>query len=565
MGFFGRGNQNNQNKITPTQAGQVPPEWDMSGVRRGETVFFDTFQTPEAGRGVQPGQAYQAEQSYEQEKRLEAERWQRKIVAALYDGGGKVNGTMMAMQDVMLPQGAEARVQRMFRDGEIGEEQERALLTAVEDPMKHSSSWEVWNSIHQNRQEMRILGYMTQGVDGFNNPSEVEHLEIRRFLQKFPLPMDFEKASGDFLEMIERKNGAVKLAEYEKSMGDFKLWMYGERQKCWDQLKEMRDGALGVGQAGEADTTRMLDGTQWGEAMGTQRGEAVDAQVMAARGQKVMRGAMINWDQFFAGGQASGAMVGAQATPTELERSAESLYRPVGHVQVSKAQVAHDLVNRGSIWEGLWADDACEDSALVQMDKQVYGVFDGAGGVGGAGSGREASQLAMRKVEELSNQYGDGIQSGGNLAWVLNEAGKAVKRNARAGGVTTGVLTKVVERADGGKSLAWAAVGDSRIYIVRGGQAYQMTNDEGEGNKIWNALGVRDEDCVKQYGDVPLYPGDRVVLCSDGVTGDYGSELMSPEEVAWLVGQGRDAAEAAINLAGDARKRDDRTAVVFEI
>lgn len=95
-----------------------------------------------------------------------------------------------------------------------------------------------------------------------------------------------------------------------------------------------------------------------------------------------------------------------------------------------------------------------------------------------------------------------------------------------------------------------------------------MTKDEGEGKYIYNALGRETENGesrVQQFGDEELYPGDRVVLCSDGITGDYGTDLMSDAELGSLVMNAHDAREAAKNLVSGARKRDDRTAVVFGV
>ena len=68
---------------------------------------------------------------------------------------------------------------------------------------------------------------------------------------------------------------------------------------------------------------------------------------------------------------------------------------------------------------------------------------------------------------------------------------------------------------------------------------------------------------TKQYGEVELHQGDRVVLCSDGITGDYGSDLMSDRELGFIMSRSTDALEASKNLIASARKNDDRTAIVF--
>ena len=53
------------------------------------------------------------------------------------------------------------------------------------------------------------------------------------------------------------------------------------------------------------------------------------------------------------------------------------------------------------------------------------------------------------------------------------------------------------------------------------------------------------------------------MLCSDGITGDYGDDLMSDAEMASIVRGARTPDDAAKNLVALARKKDDRTALVF--
>ncbi len=92
-----------------------------------------------------------------------------------------------------------------------------------------------------------------------------------------------------------------------------------------------------------------------------------------------------------------------------------------------------------------------------------------------------------------------------------------------------------------------------------------ITHDEGVGKYISNGIGIKNgpKAPAKQYGEVHLQPGDKIVLCSDGITGDYGDDLMSDAELAYLVNSSRTAVEASRKLVSQARKKDDRTAVVF--
>ena len=131
-------------------------------------------------------------------------------------------------------------------------------------------------------------------------------------------------------------------------------------------------------------------------------------------------------------------------------------------------------------------------------------------------------------------------------------------------GVSTAVIGRILEK-DGRKVLLWASVGDSRIYLVRNGvkDAFQVTKDEGEGNRLWYGLGHNFR--VRQFGELPLMDGDRVVFCSDGVTGDYELDFIPNDEFASIVGGAETADLAAWSLINRATKRDDRTAIVVEV
>lgn len=519
MGFFGFGKRANSG------AGQAPnpvaQAWDMSGMQMG---------------GMQTERLDDNEQT--ERENAEAKRQQRKIMAALCQGGGQVNRGMIAMHDIELSQNAEDRVHEMIRSGEVGDREYAILLGSIKDPITRDGEGEVMRGM-SDKHELRILGYMVKGGDGFNHYDGMGTKELAGFRAKYPLPMDFEEASKEFIDKIGAVNTDQKRREYEEAMQQFKLRVYGKRQEYWDQIKAIRDEALkpqAMGKLGRA----ALDTTYgFGDSM-----TGIDSET----GRMVQIG-----DRDDTYGSARGGI--------ERERSAEWEPGVAEAKQVSKAQVLQGMVTRQSVLGGLWASDSCEDSVMVMGGKQIYGVYDGAGGVEG---GRNAAYQAAEVTEELCTKYD--LQSGEHVAWVLNEASKAVEHNPQAG-VATAVLARVIERG-GRKQLAWASAGDSRIYVVRNGKAQMITRDEGEGKYITNALGreLRNgENCVRQFGEVDLQPGDRIVLCTDGVTGDYGTDLMGDEELADLVTRAQSAREAAANLVGMARKKDDRTAVVFGV
>jgi serine/threonine protein phosphatase PrpC len=200
-----------------------------------------------------------------------------------------------------------------------------------------------------------------------------------------------------------------------------------------------------------------------------------------------------------------------------------------------------------------------EDSYLVDASLQLYVVCDG---MGGFKRGEVASALACSVVREA-------VQAGR----------RALDLHARAPGPSTAaavaaLLQNAVQRAcgeiyeastaltgDGGRmgttldavllsggTAFTAHVGDGRIYLVRDGEAHQVTEDHSliqqqirEGlitpeaarrarnkNVITRALGVFPSVLVDML-PVDLGAGDALVLCSDGLHGYIGgSELVGP-------------------------------------
>jgi serine/threonine protein phosphatase PrpC len=188
----------------------------------------------------------------------------------------------------------------------------------------------------------------------------------------------------------------------------------------------------------------------------------------------------------------------------------------------------------------------------------LFGVFDGAGG---EGNGDVASRFVAETMANYGNYYA--INSAEDLANVTRMAQQEMAQK-NIPGMTTAVVTKLLRKADG-VYAAYVSLGDSRFYVVHNdGTADLITQDEGIENQIWNCLSSgRGYAGVNQFGEVKLKRGDKIVLCSDGITGDKGSDLMSNDEVASIVSRSANSEDASRNLVAGARKVDDRTALVI--
>jgi protein phosphatase len=145
----------------------------------------------------------------------------------------------------------------------------------------------------------------------------------------------------------------------------------------------------------------------------------------------------------------------------------------------------------------------------------------------------------------------------------------------------TGMGTTVVALVATGSTITIASAGDSRCYLVRGGQLTQLTRDDswvsaalGEGilnsddvehhplrNVITKAVGARDTidlDLVEHA----LAPGDLLLLCSDGLHGMIGDQ-----EIGRILGSGdaplEDTSARLIEAANEAGGRDNVTVVLL--
>lgn len=212
--------------------------------------------------------------------------------------------------------------------------------------------------------------------------------------------------------------------------------------------------------------------------------------------------------------------------------------------------------------------------------------FAVADGMGGHASGDTAARVALDAlVGALSPTIGDG-------RWPdLVDLDSGIAGAARAvaglgcpdgGGAAPGTtLTGVLATPHGG-TPHWIAfnVGDSRAYLVADGHSARLTRDHSareealraaaasgadlplpRRNILTRALGAGMEGLPEvDYVALPAAPGDRVVLCTDGVHG-----VLDDEELTRIVLDHADPQEAAEALVAQAlahRTRDNATALV---
>ncbi len=219
-----------------------------------------------------------------------------------------------------------------------------------------------------------------------------------------------------------------------------------------------------------------------------------------------------------------------------------------------------------------------EDRFLCEDD--LFAVADG---VGGHQAGEVAAQTA---VETLVRAFLARGRTTDGLVEAIHDANEAVWRLAQTTsekrGMGTTITAAALVREDGDELLALVNVGDSRVYRLQDGELLQLTDDhslveemvrEGKLTReeagvhpqrsiITRALGMEPEIDVDSWELIP-YRGDRLLLCSDGLTNE-----LSDDRIAATLRQVADPQEAARDLVRQARAEgggDNITVVVVDV
>ena len=255
--------------------------------------------------------------------------------------------------------------------------------------------------------------------------------------------------------------------------------------------------------------------------------------------------------------------------------------RPFGNSGVVEDQPAiltFAATDPGSVRE------ANEDAVMVEvLHSGVLAVV--ADGMGGAKGGQFASRLAVSVIQRVftDNTEGDQQDPGTALLLALEAANASIYETARSDQSLNGMGTTCVGMALTPQQ-AWVAwVGDSRVYLIRDGGLFQMTEDHsivagmvreglltpeqasfhGERHVLTKALGTRQEVEVASWPQsVQVRPGDRFLLCTDGL-----HDLLAEDELLEL-GQHGSMSDAGQKLIEKAKERggpDNISVILLEV
>jgi len=213
-------------------------------------------------------------------------------------------------------------------------------------------------------------------------------------------------------------------------------------------------------------------------------------------------------------------------------------------------------------------------------ERALFGVFDGMGGgdFGERASSETARLLALREKEILSDE------TGAVLSRSLEEISDGIAEEARTLGMGTMGTTAAVLCLQP-RTAVISNVGDSRVYLLRDGEALLLSRDHSlvyeqvlagrltleearvhpRSNAITRYIGMKNRGDVRLAATrvIDSFGGDRYLICSDGV-----SDLLPAARIRELLSGGASPDEtakrivlAALEMGG----KDNATCMVIDI
>jgi protein phosphatase len=226
-----------------------------------------------------------------------------------------------------------------------------------------------------------------------------------------------------------------------------------------------------------------------------------------------------------------------------------------------------------------------EDSGSIRHDHNAgsgdRALIVVADGMGGHNAGEVASATAVKVVEAaypLMNQH-----PAENLKRALEEANDAIHRQAAERPSMSGMGTTCTALLVQGEHAYSAHVGDSRLYLIRNGSIYLMTEDHSavmelvkagqitleEGrhhpdkNVVTRSLGGREQVEVSTWPQpLRVMPNDRFLLCSDGLYDQVEDNEMYETVRSQSTG---DACQRLVNLARERGGPDNITIAIVAV
>jgi PPM family protein phosphatase len=210
-------------------------------------------------------------------------------------------------------------------------------------------------------------------------------------------------------------------------------------------------------------------------------------------------------------------------------------------------------------------------------------LFVVADGMGGHAGGDVASALTIQAIAEMDRRFSTAESARDALEAALLAANGELAETVFEHPELTGMGTTVSGMVRVGNQMALAHIGDSRVYLMRDGEFTQITKDHTFVQRLVDSGRITAEEAavhprrsvlMRVLGDVDISPeidtdildtrpGDRWLLCSDGLSG-----YVDDDRIAELLTEHADAAaavDALVQASLDNGAPDNVTVVIVGI
>lgn len=237
-------------------------------------------------------------------------------------------------------------------------------------------------------------------------------------------------------------------------------------------------------------------------------------------------------------------------------------------------------LNEAPVSEAFSPFGSCTDVGMVREQNEdslivAAPLFVVADGMGGHAAGEVASEIAVNTVAECAPDYADAEKLGAAVEVANREIINAALTGRGREGMGTTCTAAMLED----NHLVIAQVGDSRAYLLHGHKLTQITRDHSlmtdliEAGKITpeqarhhpqrsvitRALG-NDVNMVPDLYEIDIQEGDRVLLCSDGLSSMLRDQRI--EDLMVRHPNPQECANALVKAALDAGGLDNVTVIV---
>ena len=196
--------------------------------------------------------------------------------------------------------------------------------------------------------------------------------------------------------------------------------------------------------------------------------------------------------------------------------------------------------------DGEYRKNLSEDVSLIESEREsdahIFAVFDG---LGGESYGENASLIAAQLLKQYEEAYGG---SSINIDEYLAKTDKTIRNQSAELGVRTMGTTVAMATIHNEDAIIYN-IGDSRVYLSRGGDLVQLSKDHSVVQSMIDLGFVKEEDRYtnRHVGELTQYLGmsseedvepsadrtqlkleneDILILCSDGLNSELGDQTI---------------------------------------